>query len=47
MDKLHELLTGEHMPENYYVYLNLLKNNMILEENVPVEILAYKKLLGD
>ena len=46
-DKTHELLTGEHMPENYYLFVNLLKNNMILESNVPTEILEYKKLLED
>lgn len=46
MDKIHELLTGEHMPENFYFFMDLLKNNMILEENVPSNVLEYRKLLN-
>lgn len=46
MDRLHELLTGEHMPKDFYLYMNLLDNNMILEKYVPKEILEYKKLIN-
>ena len=45
MDRLHELLTGEHMPKDYYLYEQLLEHKMILEEFVPEEIIEYKKLL--
>jgi len=46
MDALHELLTGEHMPKDFYLYMELLKNKMISEKYVPEEIMEYKKLLN-
>lgn len=46
MDRTHELLTGEHMPKNFYMYMEMLEKKMIREEFVPKDVLDYRDLLN-